>query len=153
MPAKLLSGLYGKLPAHGDFVARAIPVPVRRQLDAWLCRIANRRLPDGGLRGQLMIGAQMWLVLVLPSHDRSGRRFPLALLCPFEADDHKTAEEWCNAALAAYEQAAGQDADGLCAALPAAPASDAKDPAEDALWTAGQAPARPEVILAQLSSD
>lgn len=123
-------------------------MPVRRLLDVWLIRLASYTLPATGVRGQIMLGGQMWLVLVVPSRDRAGRLFPLALLCPFAAQDHALADGWCDAALGVLK---GQDADGLFASLPPPPLNDASD-AEQALWFAGQPASAPDQVLAQLSS-
>ena len=85
-------GWYGKLPASGDFVSRRIPRSLLDMLDDWLSRgLAEMQasLPDewrasfaaapawyftipasvGG--GDTLIG------LIVPSHDRVGRAFPL----------------------------------------------------------------------------
>lgn len=148
-----MSGLYGKLPAHGDFVTRGITVPVRRTLDLWLTKIANVALPKDGLRGQIMLGPDMWLVLIVASRDRLGRRFPLALMCPFAINDTDAAETWCNAALAGLVQKDAQDADKVFASIPSSPTSDVGEQATDRLWFMGQPPAPPDMVLSQLSSD
>ena len=77
--------LFGKLPAHGDFVRRGDPTLVRR-LDEWLTlevgRLARGR---GDALDGLLSGLHVWS-FVLPdglagalsaSHDRVGRVFPL----------------------------------------------------------------------------
>ena len=134
-------------------MARGVSVPVRRALDLWLSKIAHLSLPDDGLRGQITLGFEMWLVLIVSSRDRPGRRFPLALLCPFADDDHAAAENWCDAALVTYRQNADTNADRLFAALPPAPAEDGKSQAAEGLWVSGGSPAPLDHIISQLSSD
>lgn len=85
-------GVFGKLPAHGDFVAVGASSPTGRSFDAWL-RMANdqvaqarRKLPSGpiGFCYRDAAGAS-WLVgVIVASVDRVGRTFPLALFCELE---------------------------------------------------------------------
>ena len=88
----ILVGLYGKLPARGDFVRHGLPRDFTDPWDDWLqAAIVGSRalmgeawlpafleapvwrfcLPPG------MCGAQAALGLMLPSVDRAGRYFPL----------------------------------------------------------------------------
>ena len=90
-------GLYGKLPAHGDFLHRNLPTRTINNLDAWLQSWvggARERLGEHWLehyltapvwRFALSAGAldhNAWAGVALPSVDRVGRYFPLALLAP-----------------------------------------------------------------------
>ena len=99
MPAALAApscGLYGKLPARGDFVRSGLPtsftdpwdewwqvaIPDSRTalgedwLSAWLeAPIWRFALPDGACGPAAVLG--LWM----PSVDRVGRHFPLTLAC------------------------------------------------------------------------
>lgn len=89
-----MTGWFGKHPAHGDFVSRGVPDEVRQRMQDWL---------DGGLATirdgvgdrweatfdvapamRFWIGSAVlpgcWAGVMVPSHDRVGRRYPLVLL-------------------------------------------------------------------------
>jgi type VI secretion system protein ImpM len=143
------AGLFGKLPATGDFVARGLPETFRARWDAWVTHHLARLpepWPEGGLRFLLLSGGRAAFGLVLPSRDAVGRRFPLsALAVASEPPPWPAAEAWCDAALpplrAACHGALGADA--LWAALTALPrpAGTAFGPqAPLLLWTAGRPP-------------
>jgi type VI secretion system protein ImpM len=130
-----LTGLYGKVPAHGDFVRRGLPSSFVSPWDAWLAAgIAAARerlgphweaawdsapawrfaLPPG------MCGPDPVAGVMLPSQDQVGRRFPItlaALLAPGAAPPDVA---WFDAleAAALAGQAGLADADALSAALP-----------------------------------
>lgn len=92
MPADALTltlleypALFGKLPAHGDFISRGLSGSVRAAIDQWLsdwldaCRAAT-----GAAFAQTYEAAAPWLLesprctaVLLPSMDAVGRRFPL----------------------------------------------------------------------------
>jgi type VI secretion system protein ImpM len=90
-------GLYGKLPAAGDFVTRALPAHFVAAWDDWLQRslVASRAaLGDRwtaiyvespiwrfALQPQVC-GSQAWAGVLMPSVDRAGRYFPLTLAAP-----------------------------------------------------------------------
>lgn len=87
-------GVYGKLPARGDFVEAGLPAPLRAVLEGWLDRVlAEARETLGpmwegvwaaappvmfwvgeGVWGEVVAGA------LLPAQDRVGRRFPLLMV-------------------------------------------------------------------------
>lgn len=82
-------GLFGKLPAHGDFIRRGLPAAVATRLDGWLQAELGRaadpqatitaivpfRLASTAIAaGQLALGA------LVASRDRIGRAFPLVAL-------------------------------------------------------------------------
>jgi type VI secretion system protein ImpM len=133
MPA----GLYGKLPAHGDFVRRGLPDGFVAGWDAWLqAAIPTARDLLGESFGQTWDAAPAWCFrlaagacgpaamagVMLPSRDMVGRRFPLTLAEPLPPGAAPPNQGW----YAALRQAAWDacrdecDADGLLAALPAA---------------------------------
>jgi type VI secretion system protein ImpM len=84
---------YGKLPARGDFVGRGLPPRWRSDWDTWLQRglaLAATRLDDASLREHLGAFApwryvalpapgEIWCGILVASHDRVGRAFPLTL--------------------------------------------------------------------------
>lgn len=87
-------GFYGKVPAHGDFIDRQLPVGFIREWDSWLQQcVANsrERLGDSWLdlyltspiwRFTISEGAlneHAWAGILLPSVDSVGRYFPLTI--------------------------------------------------------------------------
>jgi type VI secretion system protein ImpM len=130
-----VAGLYGKLPAHGDFVRRALPKSFVDPWDAWLqAGIAASRealgeawdeawrtgpawrfaLPAGACGPEAVAG------VLVPSEDQVGRRFPLTLAAILPPGAPATEEAWFAdlERLAAAGRAGEQDADALLAALP-----------------------------------
>jgi type VI secretion system protein ImpM len=85
---------YGKLPARGDFVGRGLPARWRSDWDGWLQRglaLAATWLDGAALRERLGSFApwrylalpapgEIWCGILVPSHDRVGRAFPLTLV-------------------------------------------------------------------------
>lgn len=153
------AGFWGKLPGCGDFVARGLPDAFRGCWDHWASRhLAGREgWPDGGLRLRIAVPGRVAAGLVLPSRDRIGRRFPLALFLLADALPAPAAlEPWCDAAL----QAAGETApEALWQALTALPqpmgAAGPDDPL--LLWRRGGAamptdPGAPGPALARIFS-
>lgn len=90
-------GLFGKLPAAGDFVTRTLPGAFVAAWDDWLQRslVASRAALGGNwteiylqspiwrfaLQPQV-VNALAWAGVLMPSVDRSGRYFPLTLAAP-----------------------------------------------------------------------
>ena len=159
-----MAGVFGKMPASGDFVARGLPRGAARALDCWLtlhvAEMAPATWPEAGLR-VLMETAQGDLVaLVLPSSDRSGRSFPLAAAERARGVGYAEAEAWAKAALGPLaEAAAGRLAPELLArrlaVLPPPPA--VTTPLRPPLvWTAQGTPVSPSdglrVVFGRLSS-
>jgi type VI secretion system protein ImpM len=130
-----IAGLYGKLPAHGDFVRRALPKSFVDPWDSWLqAGIAASRealgeawdeawrtgpawrfaLPAGACGPDAVAG------VLVPSEDQVGRRFPLTLAAILPPGAPATEEAWFAdlERLAAAGRAGKQDADALLAALP-----------------------------------
>jgi len=115
--------VFGKLPAHGDFVARGLTADRRTALDGWLSAAmvsARAAYPDFDDRfdratpwravGTRVAGA------IAPSQDGVGRRFPLLLLA---RDDAAACEDLLYAAIGGgwtvdrLAQEAGAAPDGL----------------------------------------
>jgi type VI secretion system protein ImpM len=93
----LLPGWYGKLPHLGDFASRRLPEAFIAGWDAWLGQAlaaSREALGPRWLQGYLvapivrfwlapgLLGAPSWTGLVMPSIDRVGRHFPLAVAQP-----------------------------------------------------------------------
>jgi len=94
-------GLYGKLPARGDFVSRRLDSDFINGWDAWLQRLMSESREALGARWlecflsapvwRFAIPAGMfskagWVGLLLPSVDRVGRYFPLTIAAPVHED-------------------------------------------------------------------
>jgi type VI secretion system protein ImpM len=165
-------GLFGKLPARGDFVRGGLPGSFVAPWDAWLQRVlaaSRARLAADWLPAWLeapvwrfalapgLCGEDAVLGVMLPSVDRVGRYFPLtlaALFAPATAgrgretvNDGAEAEAWLDGAEAAGRAALEQDAspEQAVALLPEPPPSHALAVAGSLWWSAGGprvAPAR-----------
>lgn len=140
-----LTGLFGKVPAHGDFVRRGLPTSFVAPWDAWLqAGVARAREAKGASWTEVWDSAPAWRFalpagacgpdavagVMLPSEDQVGRRFPItlaALLAPGAAPPSPT---WFDAveAAAMAGRAGRADADTLAAAIPM-PTADPATPA------------------------
>ncbi len=151
------TGLFGKLPAHGDFIARGLSVRLRKALDRWVtANIGQRELPDDGLRARLMLAGEPVLAVILQSHDRSGRVFPIIAGTKYSDQNQIVVDQWCNEAAAILDIAIqqGHDASAAAQQLPPAPGLEpALDMPFEAIWQKGQEPQPILDALAQLSSD
>jgi type VI secretion system protein ImpM len=124
---------WGKLPARADFVGRGLPARWRSDWDGWLQRglaLAASTLEGAALRERLGTFApwrylalpapgEVWCGIIVPSHDRVARAFPLTvaerLAAP--APPHEIA-----ARLAPLLAAAAQGPEALEAAIATLPA-------------------------------
>lgn len=92
--AQPTKGLFGKVPAHGDFISRQLPGDFLKVWDEWLqCVVAGskERLGDGWLDIYLtssiwrfalrpgVVDGNAWAGVLVPSVDSVGRYFPLTL--------------------------------------------------------------------------
>ena len=82
-------GLFGKIPANGDFVSMGMGSPTGRSFDRW-AQMANdrvaqegRELPQGpiGFTFRDENGASLLIGVMVASRDKVGRKFPLSLFC------------------------------------------------------------------------
>jgi type VI secretion system protein ImpM len=95
-----LIGIYGKLPAHGDFVDRHLPNDFIAPWDRWLqlsLTASKARLGASWIDHYLTapvwrfaltsrcVNKQNWLGILLPSVDSVGRYFPLTFALPLPA--------------------------------------------------------------------
>ncbi|HTV80432.1 MAG TPA: type VI secretion system-associated protein TagF [Steroidobacteraceae bacterium] len=93
-------GFFGKLPSHGDFIARRVDDAFRDVWDEWLQRcIAQSRQQLGSHWLDCYLTSPMWRFflsdgvagaasyagVLLPSVDRVGRYFPLSIVVPLPA--------------------------------------------------------------------
>ena len=82
------AGFFGKIPRAGDFVARGLSVSERQFWDRWITSNLAFAMepasvwPKGGLR----LSRPGQIAVILPSRDRSGRRFPLLGLILHDGD-------------------------------------------------------------------
>ncbi len=88
-------GLYGKLPAYGDFIFRDLASAFVNRWDDWLqlyVSASREQIGDGWLDVYLtspiwrfvmsvgVIDENMWCGLIMPSVDRVGRYFPISIV-------------------------------------------------------------------------
>lgn len=89
-----IPGWYGKIPSLGDFASRRLPVEFVKAWDAWLQDVipaARAMIGDAWLDAYLtmpiwrfvllpgLVGQSGWAGVLMPSVDRVGRHFPLAV--------------------------------------------------------------------------
>jgi len=102
----------GKLPFHGDFVARGISASARDEMDRWLVDAMATARDELGLRFEESFDRALpwrfaWHVerwtagALVPSVDSAGRRFPLLVArTNLEGDEVERAAQLCEAAAA-----------------------------------------------------
>ena len=93
-------GLYGKLPAYGDFITRNLPSNFVDIWDEWLqyfISASKEQIGDEWLGVYLtspiwkfalspgVIDSNMWAGIMMPSVDKVGRYFPISIIQPFSA--------------------------------------------------------------------
>lgn len=120
------AGWYGKLPGVGDFATRRLPPGFVEPWDGWLQRglhgMACPVAADGGelapvrrfWLGPGVIDALAWGGLLMPSVDRTGRRFPLTVAQPMATlAQALAARRWFSSVVAAmrFAQNDGQTLD------------------------------------------
>ncbi len=94
-------GLYGKLPAYGDFIFRNLNSTFINPWDEWLQHFisgSQEQIGEDWLNIYLtspiwrfvfspgVIDDKVWAGLLMPSVDRVGRYFPVSLVVPFQAN-------------------------------------------------------------------
>lgn len=128
--------LFGKLPAHGDFIARGLSDADVEWLDDFLsASLRHAAMMDGfddlyasapAWRFVTTIGGQAVCGVVAPSIDRVGRQFPI-LVGVAAGEDSDVRIDACETQL--YQAfAEGLDADALFARLAMAPAPQGTPP-------------------------
>ena len=96
-------GLYGKLPAHGDFIDRNLPVSFITEWDLWLQQSLTASRAQCGeqwLDYYLVspvwyfalsagcVDESSWAGIILPSVDAAGRYFPLTLAIRLQQNEY-----------------------------------------------------------------
>jgi type VI secretion system ImpM family protein len=130
-----VTGIFGKVPAHGDFVRRGLPTSFIAPWDAWLqAGIAHARDSLGANWPAAWDQAPAWRFMLpagacgpdavagvmVPSEDMVGRRFPITLAAMLPAGMAPPAPEWFDAVEdAALAGRLGQaDADTMAGRMP-----------------------------------
>ena len=109
-----VTGFFGKLPAHGDFVRRALPAAVVASLDDWLQdELGRDGDPDAAIAGfdpvrfasTAVADGQLGLGTIAGSSDRVGRAYVVTALrlSPYPAGAVPAAippawDDWCGRA-------------------------------------------------------
>lgn len=155
------TGFFGKLPATGDFAARGLPAGVQGALDRWLTGAivplasAAKGWPEGGVRAVLVLNGVPWLLVIEPSVDAVGRRYPLVACCAQDGADLTGADIWADAAsaalLAGMEANTGPEALHDLLAQLGLPLAGQAPLAPPALWWNGVQPGPVEPRLARLA--
>lgn len=101
MSVELQAGVYGKLPAYGDFVFRNLNSSFITPWDEWLQHFisgSQEQIGEDWLNIYLtspiwrfvlspgVIDNNMWAGLMMPSVDRVGRYFPISIVKPFPSN-------------------------------------------------------------------
>ena len=143
-------GWWGKLPARGDFLGRGLPPRWRAEWDDWLQRglgLAASSFDGDALRERLAgftpwrylalpAEGEAWCGIVVPSHDRVGRAFPLTLAERVVAPVSPAA---CAARLASLLAVVAEGPEALEAAVAALPPCARADDAPAGTWPASPA--------------
>lgn len=138
-----MTGLFGKIPAHGDFISRSLAQGFENVWDEWLqCIIAGSRdqLGEQWLDYYLtcpiwrfavhpgVVDGQAWAGILVPSVDSVGRYFPLTIAAPLNSNINlyalmDEAQSWFASLEAAALKALHEQcsADELLALLPEPP--------------------------------
>jgi type VI secretion system protein ImpM len=100
MPDVAQTGVFGKLPAHGDFIRRDLPVSLVNVWDEWLQHFISatrEQIGENWLETYLtspiwrfvfsagVVNESAWAGILLPSVDRVGRYFPFTVLTALPA--------------------------------------------------------------------
>lgn len=96
-------GMYGKLPAHGDFISRELSASFIRVWDEWLQGIIANSQEQLGENWQSIyltspiwrfvlsrgvIDENAWAGIILPSVDKIGRYFPFSIVTRLDPHDN-----------------------------------------------------------------
>lgn len=139
--------LYGKLPAHGDFVGRGLEPTARDELDAWLAAsLAHAREMLGGRFDEAYDSAPPWRFAwregrgttagaMAASVDGVGRRYPILLALDGLAAAEVTSAAGLMEGLLYTALAEGWDADRLHAAAMALEPAAGEGKADEGWWT------------------
>jgi len=140
--------LFGKIPAHGDFIARGLAPQMQEALDLWLsAELARARATFADFDTRYQTAGPWYFVdrdptgawsggALCPSVDKVGRRFPILVAAPAEGPEHADAVGRAAVELIFVALGGGWDATQLCEALAAArvEADPATQPPAQSLW-------------------
>lgn len=139
--------LFGKLPAHGDFVARGLAAGERAELDAWLSASLHAARLDEGFdeaygrappwRGAWDADGRWTAAVVTASVDAVGRRFPILLGRNDVMPQAVSAMTEALEALVYRALGESWDADGLAEAAGHAEGAAADAAPREGWWTVG----------------
>jgi type VI secretion system ImpM family protein len=135
--------VFGKMPAHGDFVARGLSPSERTQWDDWLTQeMQGAQAAYGDAFADLYASAPVWRFagsgragVLACSIDAVGRRFPLVVGCTAPAASVALAEACEDQLYNGFEQ--GWTVDGLIERLAAIDPPEAEAADRDIWWTPG----------------
>jgi type VI secretion system protein ImpM len=142
--------LFGKLPGHGDFIARGLEPEEQRTLDAWLSdELMQARATCGEGFEEAFDTARPWRFACVdaswtagalaPSMDSAGRRFPLLLaLTGLEAEQARDGAALSEDGI--FEAVAGGQIDPVIARLATAELAAGEPPGEEGWWLPGDDP-------------
>lgn len=137
--------MVGKLPFHGDFVARGVSAGDRKELDAWLsASVATAREEYGPRFADAFDAAPPWRFAwhdeqwtagaLVPSVDSSGRRFPLLVALTNLGEDQVAAAAMLCEEAAADAISRRLQADELADAVEAGDVTPTGSPAAEGWW-------------------
>lgn len=137
--------LFGKLPTHGDFIARGLAPALRDRIDGWLSdEMARARRDHGEAFEDRYDAAPPWRFVdgteggvICASIDSAGRRFPIlaGLIAAGEAQSASAAAVSEAAIFRAFAES--HNADGLAALLREAELEDGEPPLQAGWWVDG----------------
>lgn len=141
----LTSWLFGKLPTHGDFIARGLAADLRERIDGWLSdEMARARSDHGEAFEERYDAAPPWRFVdgtdggvICASIDSAGRRFPiLAGMSTGGTEQAPSAAAASETAIfRAFEE--GSNADGLAALLAGSTIDHGEAPLQSGWWVDG----------------
>lgn len=141
----LTAWLFGKLPSHGDFIARGLSPDLRERIDLWLSdEMAKARADYGEAFEERYDAAPPWRFVdgneggvICASIDSAGRRFPIlaGLKVAGEAQVSAAAAASEAAIFRAFED--GSNADGLAALLAESEVEVGDPPFQAGWWVDG----------------
>ena len=166
------TGLFGKLPARGDFVRIGLPGHFVMPWDAWLqeaIAASQASMGSGWLPAYLespvwrfvlpagMCGPATVVGVMMPSVDRVGRYYPLTLAAVMSpgglVPPDETVTAWLDVCEAAGRAALEEDLvpDQVLQRLPALPAPDARAEPLSGIWWTDGGPRLPPTRLSRVA--
>ena len=137
--------LFGKLPTHGDFVARGLAPALRDRIDGWLSdEMARARRDHGEAFEDRYDAAPPWRFVdgaeggvICASIDSAGRRFPILAGLTAGSDAQSSSAAAMSEAAIFRAFAESRNADGLAALLAEAELEGGEPPLQAGWWVDG----------------